>query len=88
MCDCIEKVTDEMTSHVVGLNEGGILDGYLVQKQWPVSNGNVKPSTTFTDYEYQVVPVKKDGTEGKPKTKRIRVSHSYCPFCGEKHKND
>lgn len=88
MCDCLDKVTDQMIKHVVDKNEGGVLQGHIVQKQFSINNRKIDAPTTYCDFEYTIVPIKKDGAEGKRKRKIIKVAHAYCPFCGQKHKLD
>jgi hypothetical protein len=38
----------------------------------------------FDEYEVWVMPIKKDGSLGNSKKRRIPFIHSYCPHCGEK----
>lgn len=88
MCDCLTKATDSAMEVAISRNEGGIIKRDLIQVGWPIKNGATGPQTTFTEFEYTFVPMKKDGSLAKPKKKIINLFHSFCPFCGEKHNNN
>jgi len=89
MCDCIKNIEDK-TLETLRENNEGIFEkaNGLLCVHFPIVKNKFLDRKTYNDYEFSFTPIKKDGTPGKPKKKTIAIAHTYCPFCGEKHKND
>lgn len=85
MCDCIKKVEDKMKNHIQETANGETYDYKLLQTHFPFVKNTIKGRITYTEFQYMLAPIKKDGTTGKHKKQTVNISHSYCPFCGEKH---
>lgn len=64
-----------------------ITEGQYVQVGLMLStrNGLMRP---YIEFEFTSTFEKKDKTRSKPKTRRINVLHTYCPFCGKRFEKD
>lgn len=40
---------------------------------------------TYSNFNVHETFTKANGTTSKPKTKKFKIAHKYCPFCGEKY---
>lgn len=85
MCTCILDVEIKILAKVKETVAGEIKYGKLLQTHFPFNKGQLKSRVTYTDFQYELAPLKKDGTIGKLKKQSIGISHAYCPFCGEKY---
>lgn len=71
MCSCLRETEDELEK--IGYT-GAQLSSAFVQ-----IGGAIKVRT-YTNANYEV-----ETKTGKKKIKKIPVTHTYCPFCGEKY---
>lgn len=88
MCDCITKVETNLLNHLKEQNptktyeETNSFEGTGFQTktllfdsmQYALSQ-EIKVKSSFT---------KVNGEQSKPKTETFKITHSFCPFCGEK----
>lgn len=89
MCNCI-KTIEEKTLETLRENNEGQFDKAegLCCTQFPIVKGQFLDRQTYNEYQFLFSPIRKDGTVGKVKKRTVNISHTYCPFCGEKYKND
>lgn len=71
MCECLKEVESQLV-------ECGYKDASLVTAF--VQVGNALKVRTYTDCSYS-----EETRTGKIKTKKIPVTHTYCPFCGKQY---
>lgn len=71
MCRCLKETEDMLV-------ERGYKDAHLSSAF--VQIDNALKVRTYTDCSYSV-----ETKTGKIKTKKIPITHTYCPFCGKKY---
>jgi hypothetical protein len=86
MCNCIINVEEKLIERVKETNQGEIEGGKILQSHFHFTENGFGPRTTYSEFQFTLSPLKKDGTIGKPKKQTVNISHTYCPFCGKKHK--
>lgn len=67
--------------------QGEFSNGKLLQTHFPIVKNRIINRITYSEFQFSFAPKKKDGTIGKPKIQIVNISHTYCPFCGEKHES-
>jgi hypothetical protein len=85
MCDCLKTIETKTMEVVKGQKEGEVTDGKMLNTHFPFVKNSLKNRVTYNEFQFFFAPIKKDGSIGKPKKQTVSISHSYCPFCGEKH---
>lgn len=88
MCDCLKNIEAKTMEVVKEQKDGEFSDGRMLNTHFPIVNNAFKDRITYNEFQFQFAPRKKDGTIGVPKKQTVSISHSYCPFCGEKHSKD
>lgn len=86
MCDCLEKAKDKILEHVRKQNDktGKIDNGDFKNKGLSLNGGGWK---TYQPFEYEMQNIKKDGSMGAIRKHTVDMYHTFCPFCGKKHKD-
>ena len=85
MCDCLKTIEDKTLEALKELEQGEVTGGKLIHSHFPLVENTIKARITYSEFRYSLSRKKKDGTFEKAKNKTASISHSYCPFCGEKH---
>lgn len=85
MCKCLQEIEQKTLEMLREDRDGQISGGKITNSHFPIIKNQFKDRETYSEFEYKLTPVKKDGTIGKTKTQTINIGHSYCPFCGEKY---
>lgn len=88
MCDCINQIESKTLDAVKEQREGEYSDGKLLNVCFLIVKNKFTNRRTYSEFQLVFAPKKKDGTIGKEKKQTVDIQHTYCPFCGEKHKND
>lgn len=88
MCNCLRKLEKKTFEVAKKRNEGEFSDGKLLNCHFPIIDNQIKDRITYSEFQFLFAPRKKDGSIGKVKKQTISISHTYCPFCGEKHSNE
>ncbi|MVN76921.1 hypothetical protein GO988_11355 [Hymenobacter sp. HMF4947] len=87
MCECKKKNQIAAVKYIEE-NFGGTLRvsslAASLVNEAALKVDNVLVAVGFDEYEVWVMPIKKDGSVGNSKKRRIPFIHSFCPHCGEK----
>jgi hypothetical protein len=86
MCNCLKDIESKTFEMVKEQKEGEFTKGNITPSSFLIIKNKFSNRATHSEYEFTFAPKKKDGTTGKPKKQTVNITHSYCPFCGEKHK--
>lgn len=90
MCNCIKQVTDKLRDIAAKECE----DNGTVMCPFDSDDGLQNQTLVFaeqsrwqlkTEFKYRSVFTKKNGINSRPKTHRINILFTFCPFCGEKY---
>lgn len=88
MRDCVKIIETKTMEVVKEQKEGEFTGGRMLNTHFPIVNNTFKGRITYNEFQFSFAPKKKDGTIGKVRKQIVSLSHSFCPFCGEKHNND
>ena len=88
MCNCIKETAEKIISKMKEDNSGKATIGDGNFTHMGLSFTGNSGWRTYQEFEYEITPIKKDGSNGRQHKKRISMYHSYCPFCGEGKETD
>lgn len=84
MCNCIKDIEAKVLALIQEkAGESAKISDAVYQNIGLFSKEAENP--TFSEVEYKLTPLKKNGTQGKTIRKTIAIFHGYCPHCGEKY---
>lgn len=87
MCKCIDELSKKIIEMKKEENKDKAVIGDGSFTHMGLSMSGEGGWRTYQEFEYEVTPIKTNGTMGKQHKKRVSVYHSYCPFCGKKIDN-
>ena len=85
-CGCVEKIEKLILEKVKEQNKD--VKGYNIEHCFFENASILDNDTTYSTVIYYENHLQKNGLASKTKTHKQIIIHTYCPFCGEKLRND
>lgn len=88
MCDCVKEIEKKSEQSIQEQTPKALISKVEFVDRSFVFDKKVPRLATHSTVEYRHQFTKANGELSKPRTKKVMLLHSFCPFCGEKYEKD